>query len=648
MMDDVKHHSSLPKKYTQVVNYGKVISNNDPMNLGRIRVEPVSWQNEDLYSAFKSQFGAPLSEKNFWTSQDPFVYMPLLPLFIYQVPKVGEYVHVVYYNTEFQDRNKFYIQGSFSSPNNTKFEPFDSALAFTAKGERNSLPNNIRNSNGEYINVDQVGLYPDINTIGLLGRYNSDILLPENGFVLRANTILDGSDQLNPTFNKKHSFISLQKYDSKTIDNGPTTYLENNKVVQPVKYLIEYNVYGGLGTLTGNYSAYAYVYKISEYQPVYTNSVDKGFFEFPEISKIGPIYKEDYTFKSYDEIVTGINNLSGSGTANFTTDISAGVNRVINCAGLVAGPSINTSSGKGIYDAPSLVAYNANSTAPNVTSPNNGISGYRISSGTSSERITTLGAGVASEVSYNNASIINNYELQLFSGKYATKGSTPTTKGYLDYTLYNGYSESTKHNTSNYVGINSSGYRYATFSWAVPCQSPVTIQYSKILFSMTGVTTSNGAATTIYTPNTCPCITASAGLTGAKPILMFYRTQNASDASNSINANTGNTYWINAFSNILDPAVVNGTSVITSGTQVNAAAAYNTDPNTQVNTTTGNINGDNASIDNTYSNGTFNVNVNLIPALTSRLLGPNYYIYCRIGLPMEGSIGFGNITATFS
>lgn len=309
MMDDVKHHSSLPKKYTQVINYGKVISNNDPMNLGRIRVEPVSWQNEDQYSAFKSPFGATLDKKNFWTSQDPFVFMPLLPLFIYQVPKEGEYVHVVFYNTELPDRNKFYIQGNFSSPNNTKFEPYDSSLAFTAKGERNSLPNNIRNNNGEYINVDQIGLYPDVNTIGLLGRYNSDILLPENGVVLRANTILDGSDQLNPTFNKKHSFISLQKYDTKTVDNGPTTYFENNKVVQKVKYLIEYNVYGGIGTLVGRYSAYAYVYKISEYQPVYTNSVDKGFFEFPEISKIGPIYKEDYTFKSYDEIVTGINNL---------------------------------------------------------------------------------------------------------------------------------------------------------------------------------------------------------------------------------------------------------------------------------------------------------------------------------------------------
>jgi hypothetical protein len=308
-MDEIKHPSSLPKKYTQVVNYGKVISNNDPMNLGRIRIEPVSWQIEDQYSAFKAPFSARLNETAFWTTNDPFVFMPLLPLFIYQVPKVGEYVHVIYYNTELQDRNKFYIQGTFSSPNNTKFEPYDSSLAFTANGDRNSLPNNIRYSNGEYINIDQIGLYPNVDTIGLLGRYNSDILLPENGVILRANTILDGSDQLNPTFNKKHSFVSLQKYETRNVDNGTTTYFENNKVVQPIKYLIEYNVYGGLGTLSGNYSAYVYVYKISEYQPVYTNSVENGWYEFPEISKIGPIYKEDYVFKSFEDVVTGINNL---------------------------------------------------------------------------------------------------------------------------------------------------------------------------------------------------------------------------------------------------------------------------------------------------------------------------------------------------
>jgi hypothetical protein len=309
MMDEVKHHSSLPKKYTQVINYGKVIGNNDPMNLGRIRVEPVGWQNEDQNSTFKSPLGKKLDPKNYWTTQDPFVFMPLLPLFVYQVPKEKEYVHVIFYNTELPDRNKFYIQGTFSNPNNTKFEPYDSSLAFTAKGERNSLPNNIRDNNGNIINVNQIGLYPDVSTIGLLGRYNSDILLPENGFALRANTILDGSDQLNPTFNKKHSSISLQKYSTRSIDNGTKTYFENNKVVQPVKYLIEYNVYGGIGTLVGRYSANAFVYKISEYKPVYTNSVDKGWYEFPEISKIGPIYKEDYTFKTFDEIVTGINNL---------------------------------------------------------------------------------------------------------------------------------------------------------------------------------------------------------------------------------------------------------------------------------------------------------------------------------------------------
>ena len=309
MSNDVNHHSSLPKKYTQVINYGKVIGNNDPMNLGRIRVEPVGWQNEDQNSAFKSPLGKKLDPKNYWTTQDPFVFMPLLPLFVYQVPKEKEYVHVIFYNTELPDRNKFYIQGTFSNPNNTKFEPFDSSLSFTAKGERNSLPNNIRDNNGNIIKPEQVGLYPDVNTIGLLGRYNSDILLPENGFALRANTIKDGSTPLTPTFNKKHSSISLQKYSTRSIDNGTKTYFENNKVVQPVKYLIEYNVYGGIGTLVGRYSANAFVYKISEYKPVYTNSVDKGWYEFPEISKIGPIYKEDYTFKTFDEIVTGINNL---------------------------------------------------------------------------------------------------------------------------------------------------------------------------------------------------------------------------------------------------------------------------------------------------------------------------------------------------
>ena len=75
-MNEVNHHSSLPKKYTQVVNYGKVIGNNDPMNLGRIRVEPVAWQNEDQYTAFKDPFGKTLTEKSFWTINDPFVYMP--------------------------------------------------------------------------------------------------------------------------------------------------------------------------------------------------------------------------------------------------------------------------------------------------------------------------------------------------------------------------------------------------------------------------------------------------------------------------------------------------------------------------------------------------------------------------------------------
>ena len=230
--------------------------------------------------------------------------------------------------------------------------------------------------------------------------------------------------------------------------------------------------------------------------------------------------------------------------------------------------------------------------------------------------------------------------MQLFNGKYATK--TGATKGYLNYTdeLYNTHSITSAKNTSpdcDYLTlVSASGYRFATFAWVVPCTGT---QYSTILFSMTGVTKSDGTAVTIYDPNTCPSLDAGAGLTGAKPILMFYRAQNADLSKKNINATDLNSYWINAF-----PNITNNTTK--SGVPLTADAATNRVSGRDL--TTGNINGDNTSINTTYLNGTFNVNVNLIPALTPSQSGDKYYVYCRIGLPMDSSIGFSDITATFT
>jgi hypothetical protein len=296
-----------------IVYYGEVVDVDDPLNLGRLRIKPKDWQ-------IKSHKNAdPIKDSEKWTTKDPFVYLPLLPIFLYQVPKIGEWVNLMYANPEYEDRNKYYIQGGFSSINKIRNEEFNSSIVNTALGERNKKSDNIKSIQNN-VNTDTTGtqrindplnqgLYPDTNTIALLGRYNSDILLPEGGIVLRSNKIGDTPD-INPTFNKRHSFNMIQKYETRKVNSGTNVFFENNQLVQKVQYLIEYNVYGGLGTTGGLYSAYINIFKISPYQTLFTNQVnERGFTEINQDQKIGPIYREDFIFKDFDTIVSNINTI---------------------------------------------------------------------------------------------------------------------------------------------------------------------------------------------------------------------------------------------------------------------------------------------------------------------------------------------------
>ena len=93
-----------------------VINNEDPMMLGRVRAR---FQNppSDMGSyddIIKSIKNPPWNEeKDPWTSRDPFVFTPLIPYFIYQVPKVEELIQIVYLNKDFKFQNQYYIQSNF-------------------------------------------------------------------------------------------------------------------------------------------------------------------------------------------------------------------------------------------------------------------------------------------------------------------------------------------------------------------------------------------------------------------------------------------------------------------------------------------------------------------------------------------------------
>lgn len=288
----------------QTIYYGSVIDNDDPMNLGRVRITPKNW----VVSAYKNAYEVLPADK--WTNKDPFVFLPLLPIFLYQVPKKDEWCHVLFYNDAYTDRNKYYIQGGFSSINNIYSEPFNSSTENTALGERNKPKENI-SQNQNIKNPENKDLYPETTTIGLLGRYNSDILLPEGGYVARVNKIGSSSD-INPTFNKRHSFSMLQNYRTRKIDNGERSFFENTEITQNVQYLIEYNVFGGLGSVSNEslFSGYINVYKISPYRPITTSTLsDNTYNTISEDSKIGPIYREDYSFETFDYICNGFRSV---------------------------------------------------------------------------------------------------------------------------------------------------------------------------------------------------------------------------------------------------------------------------------------------------------------------------------------------------
>src|SRR5210317_2612061 len=131
---------------TQMFFEGRVIDNNDPMMLGRLRVKPESDNDEELTKSAKG-FNPNSIRPDVdgpWSSKDPYLFLPLLPVFINPIPKVGEYVHLFYqFRGTRTTKNKFYVQGPFSTPLNLNLESLDNSKTFLDSGVRQTRPDNI-------------------------------------------------------------------------------------------------------------------------------------------------------------------------------------------------------------------------------------------------------------------------------------------------------------------------------------------------------------------------------------------------------------------------------------------------------------------------------------------------------------------------
>lgn len=240
----------------------KVLDTQDPMMLGRIRGVRLIDNYLDIIGAITDPPWNP--EKDPWTSRDPLVFNPLLPYFLYQVPKVDELVQVMYLNKDFKYQNQYYVQNTFSSPTST-FKEFNfGGNKFTGTGMQIKNPKPLKNQDGTYTDrAIHKGVFPEPGDNAILGRGSADVVVKQDDVLIRAGKFKGQELQPNviPVNNPQRAFLQLSRMQSSKQILPPQKYFELQESVVLVKYLIEW-VITNPENLQDKFTGSVYLYQL--------------------------------------------------------------------------------------------------------------------------------------------------------------------------------------------------------------------------------------------------------------------------------------------------------------------------------------------------------------------------------------------------
>jgi hypothetical protein len=290
---------------------GVVINNEDPMMLGRIRVKFLNPPMEmGSYEDIIKSINNPIwnEEKDKWTARDPFVFLPLIPYFLYQVPKVDEYVQVLYLNKDYKFQNQYYIQSNFSTPTATKFEYYQGGNKFTGIGTQFTAPKPLKNQDGTYTDSEiHKGVFPEPGDNALLGRGSSDVVVKENEILIRSGKFKGTSLEPNiiPAANSRRGFLQLSRFNLSKVRKPDKIITQIDERVVSVNYLIEWSILNPENT-QDKFTGAVYLYSLR--QDISTNSKNLTVGSNVNENLKSLVVVENFSSKSKQETIAFINN----------------------------------------------------------------------------------------------------------------------------------------------------------------------------------------------------------------------------------------------------------------------------------------------------------------------------------------------------
>jgi len=329
--------------FERIIYYGRVLDNDDPLMLGRIRVHP-DIENLPALEKANEEFNKNSlnPDRGKWSVKDPLIFLPLLPYFVNQIPRIGERVLIIFFNNKKQNlKDRFYLIGPYSSPTKIQNEDFSSSRTHLSSGTQNDRRKypNIKNLDGTYLDETNKGVYAEPDDVALKGRGTSDLILKENDVLLRAGKHKLPNNENIPVIDENRAFLQLSKFNTKTTIGEEETIFRLQKNDKQIKYLLEYDIYNPESQpqiFTGNITIYQLpteqtLTKVSNFD----YDTDLTGFTSSKIRIINidsALNLEDFTKFISEQVITLVNNPTlllsnlpnGTTTAN-TNDSTGGI-----------------------------------------------------------------------------------------------------------------------------------------------------------------------------------------------------------------------------------------------------------------------------------------------------------------------------------